>query len=54
MIYAYVVGYGRSGSTLLDWTLGSHPDIKSVGEIDRLPESIMTNDLPIYCGCGKK
>lgn len=29
---AYIAGYGRSGSTLLDIMLGSHPQILSLGE----------------------
>ena len=29
----YVAGYGRSGSTLLDRLLGSHPEITGLGEI---------------------
>ena len=29
----YIMGYGRSGSTLLDIILGNHPEIQSLGEV---------------------
>ena len=32
----YVVGVGRSGSTILDIVLGNHPDIQSTGEVTNL------------------
>jgi len=50
----YILGYGRSGTTLLDWLLGSHQSIVSVGEIGRLPNEIINNCMPKFCGCGKK
>ncbi|MFK7946500.1 MAG: sulfotransferase domain-containing protein [Saprospiraceae bacterium] len=34
----YVAGYGRSGSTLLDTILSSHPELEGVGEIKYLFE----------------
>ncbi len=45
---AYVMGYGRSGSTLLDVMLGSHPDITSVGEVSYLSEWLNENKR---CAC---
>lgn len=47
----YIMGYGRSGSTLLDILLGSHPDIQSVGELvyfDRWRREGLS------CSCGKR
>jgi hypothetical protein len=44
----YIAGDGRSGSTLLDLVLGSHPSITGTGEVHRLslhPEERL-------CGCG--
>jgi hypothetical protein len=34
----YIMGDGRSGSTILSIILGNHPDIASVGELHRWPE----------------
>ena len=53
--YAYIAGSGRSGSTLLDTALGSHPNILSVGEIGRLPASLLDGaklSMPDRCACG--
>ncbi len=53
--YAYIAGSGRSGSTLLDAALGSHPNILSVGEIGRLPASLLDGaklSMPDRCACG--
>lgn len=36
----FILGIGRSGSTLLDLMLGSHPDAFSLGEISKLPEIV--------------
>ncbi|HSM16388.1 MAG TPA: sulfotransferase [Gemmatimonadales bacterium] len=52
--YAYIAGSGRSGSTLLDAALGSHPNILSVGEIGRLPDSLLDEakfSMPDRCAC---
>ncbi|SCZ67306.1 sulfotransferase [Thiohalomonas denitrificans] len=50
----YILAYGRSGSTLLDWLLGSHPSIVSSGEIGRLPVALYDRTTrPRYCGCGE-
>lgn len=32
----YIIGAGRSGSTILDVVLGNHPDIESTGELSNL------------------
>ena len=34
----YIMGDGRSGSTILSVLLGAHPDIISVGELNRWPQ----------------
>ncbi|MCI4351842.1 MAG: sulfotransferase [Thermoplasmata archaeon] len=47
----YIVGSVRSGSTLLDVLLGSHPDIHSTGELARISKYY---EPPGYrCSCGK-
>lgn len=54
-VYAYITGSGRSGSTLLDAALGSHPSILSVGEIGRLPGDLLEGGaraMPDGCACG--
>lgn len=49
-IVLYVLGLGRSGSTLFERLLGSLPGFVNVGElVDLLPRIIPTNEL---CGCG--
>ncbi len=46
----YIAGYGRSGSTLLDIILGSHPYILSGGELTYLyDDAVQPNRL---CSCG--
>lgn len=46
----YVAGSSRSGSTVIDSLLGSHPDLVGTGELDKLHQFGWTgND---YCGCG--
>lgn len=53
--YLYILGYGRSGSTLLDRLLGSHPEILSVGEIGRFHNCLKERErMPTYCACGEK
>ena len=44
----YILGYGRSGSTILDIVLGSDPGIQSVGELDLLSREWETRS----CSCG--
>ncbi|NEP41393.1 MAG: sulfotransferase [Okeania sp. SIO2H7] len=36
----FILGIGRSGSTMLDLMLGSHPEAFSLGEISKLPEFV--------------
>jgi hypothetical protein len=45
----YVLSNGRSGSTLLDLLLGSHPNIWTLGEAQRLHWELKANNV---CGCG--
>lgn len=45
----YVMGYGRSGSTLLDVALGNCPGAVGLGALCNLPEWI---DLGRSCSCG--
>lgn len=47
----YILSNIRSGSTLLDMLLGSHPKIWTLGEIQNLPRTL--NYLPQPCGCGQ-
>jgi len=47
----YISGYGRSGSTLLDIILGSHPSIMGTGELANLFE--LYYNAGSYCSCGK-
>jgi len=47
----YIVGEGRSGSTLLERILGQHPDIFATGELQYIwNRSFIENQL---CSCGK-
>jgi len=48
----YIMGYGRSGSTVLDAVLGSHRDIESVGELVNLPRNGWINNE--YCACKQR
>lgn len=47
----YIVGSGRSGSTILDTVLGNQEQIESVGELINGPRAWM-NELE-YCACGE-
>ena len=47
----YIMGAGRSGSTVLDCILGNHDRIESVGELCNLPDSGWLNGE--YCSCGQ-
>ena len=47
----YIVGAGRSGSTVLDTVLGNHPDAVSVGELSNLHRSGWVNNE--FCACGE-
>jgi hypothetical protein len=44
----YVAGDGRSGSSLLDMALGTHPDVSGLGEVHRLSLSPRSR----LCSCG--
>jgi hypothetical protein len=46
----YIMGYGRSGSTLLDILLNNHPEIVSVGALSNFFEWILRKES---CACGK-
>jgi hypothetical protein len=49
----YVLGYGRSGSTILGMALGQHPGIVNLGEISALRRFVPgpTYRAPRACGC---
>jgi len=47
-----IIGYGRSGSTVLDTVLGNHPDMESFGELANVCTRGWTNDE--YCACGER
>lgn len=46
----YVVGAGRSGSTVLDTVLGNHAQIVSVGELSNGPRAWSNVDQSCACG----
>ena len=48
----YISGAGRSGSTLLDIILGSHPEGFSLGELQFLPTNGLVDEE--YCSCGAR
>ena len=47
----YIVGAGRSGSTVLDTILGNHPQAFSVGELSNLHRCAWVNNE--FCACGE-
>jgi hypothetical protein len=47
---AYIAGYGRSGSTVLDIALGQHPAVMGSGEIAALTRHVWVQNE--YCACG--
>ncbi len=47
----YIVGYGRSGSTIMDIALGQHPDVFAAGEMSAISRHVWTNNE--YCACGQ-
>lgn len=47
----YILSAGRSGSTLLNMLLGSHPTLIAVGELTHLPKNIALNT---DCSCGRQ
>jgi hypothetical protein len=48
----YIMGHGYSGSTLLTFLLGSHPQIATVGELGIAP-SAKTSPEEYFCSCGQ-
>src|SRR5918995_6046344 len=46
----YITGFGRSGSTVLNITLGQHRDVIATGELGNLSRRVWHNDE--YCSCG--
>jgi hypothetical protein len=48
--YAYLVGTGYSGTTLLSLLLDSHPRIVSIGEVDNIVQKFPP---PYPCSCGR-
>jgi hypothetical protein len=48
----FIVSYAHSGSTLVDKVIGNHPDMFSLGEIDRYYEVV--NKEGNICGCGQE
>jgi hypothetical protein len=46
----YIGGYGRSGSTLLEYLLTTHPSVVGCGEVERHLRRFASNKL---CTCGK-
>lgn len=47
----YILGCGRSGSTILDTILGNHPDVESVGEASNVARDAWRGHG--YCACGE-
>ncbi|WP_166675430.1 sulfotransferase [Neorhizobium sp. R1-B] len=47
---AYIAGYGRSGSTILDIALGQHAAVVGAGEIAALTRHVLAQNE--YCACG--
>lgn len=50
-LLAYIGGSGRSGGTILDMMLGSHPQAFSVGAVDRIERWIRRGN---FCTCGRE
>ena len=48
----YIVGFRRTGSTLLDIVLGSHSEIESTWELARISHCYWIHNR--YCSCGKR
>lgn len=47
----YIGGYGRSGSTLIDTILGTHPEVLGGGELERFFTDVVEGGS---CTCGQK
>ena len=53
----YILGTGRSGSTILDITLGNHPCMESVGELQNFIRSGWVDGRVLrspFCACGRR
>jgi len=52
--YVYVVGYGHSGSTLLELLLAQHPEIVATGELEKMSLQFAREEAPYpgLCSCG--
>jgi hypothetical protein len=50
----YIMGYGHSGSTMLDILLSNHPNIEGVGELKNLHRAGWTPDETRVCACGAR
>jgi hypothetical protein len=48
----YIMGFGHSGSTLLDIVLSNHPHVESVGELKKVHRYGWTNNNDRRCACG--
>jgi hypothetical protein len=48
----YIIGAGRSGSTVLDTVLGNHPEVESVGELGNTFRAFSNPDE--FCACGRQ
>lgn len=48
----YIVGSGRSGSTVLDTVLGDSTNVESVGELVNAPRAFAVVDE--HCACGER
>lgn len=48
----YILGCSRSGSTIVDILLNTHPQICGIGEVDNCIRGTFAQNL--YCACGKK
>ena len=46
----YVMGFGRSGSTMLDIALDNHAEIQGLGELQNVPRVAWRGDA--LCSCG--
>ena len=46
----YILGFGRSGSTILDTILGNHPDVKSAGEATHVAHDAWLGGGRCACG----
>jgi Sulfotransferase family len=47
----YIMGHGYSGSTLLTFLLGAHPEIATIGELGIAPRGKTTTPEEYLCSC---